>query len=411
MVGKRIRVLQAGNQAFGFNFMLGHLDYFKDKGYQIELSFDTGIDKIFVDKIAQEGYKIHHINFKPRAYKVSNFLKVLRDYYKLFRDEKFDVVVCHFPVVSIFIRIAAKLAGVKNIVYFQHALSFNDQSKQRTRIIMSIIEFIINRFFTDYLICINPEDKKILTKFHMVQKRKLFTLNSFGVNPQSFKKLNDEENRITLNEFDIPSDAVIVGTLCRMIKPKGIYVLLESAEELIKKYDNVYFLYIGSGPDLDGLKEEVKRRNLANKVFFTGYQIDIRKYLSVLDIFTLPTYYQEGMPGSILEAMAMEKAVIATDIKGCRNIISDGNNGLLVMPKDADDLKNKLEILINDENKRKTLSLNGRNSVLRKFSTDRIYKEHFEIIEEIINKPDNPVVRTLTNILLNETTDNKVFGN
>lgn len=382
-----IKILHLGNQAFGFaTFMLKHFNYFKERGYHIEVAFDTSIDKIFIDKLKEHGYKIHHINFQQRDYSIKNFVRVFTDCMKLFKQEKFDVIIAHFPVVSLFIRVAAKLSGVKKVVHFQHALSFNAFSNKSIKITMPHIERLVNWFFTDYLICINPEDKQILIDNKLIQKEKIYYLNSLGVDTEHYKKSANGKNDCLLKDLKISKNDIVISIVCRMIAPKGIYELMEAAKSVVEEKNNVYFLYIGDGKELDNLKKLSLLNNLNNNIIFTGYTDNVKDYLDITDIFVLPSYYQEGMPISILEAMSMERPVIVSDNKGCRNIVTDNYDGLIVKPKDKKTLAEKIIYLCNNPDEMIRLGNNGRKTVLEKYCKDIILEEHQKILESIINK-------------------------
>ena len=111
-----------------------------------------------------------------------------------------------------------------------------------------------------------------------------------------------------------------------------------------------------------------------------GFREDVRSYLAISNIIVLPSYYREGIPRSLLEAMAMGKPIITTDNIGCREIVDDGVNGYLVPPKDVPALKESISKLLDDSSKREAFGNASLAKVKREFSETMVIEQTFSLL-------------------------------
>ncbi|WP_241958984.1 glycosyltransferase [Staphylococcus equorum] len=151
--------------------------------------------------------------------------------------------------------------------------------------------------------------------------------------------------------MSIQSNDVVVSFIGRLVKEKGILDLLESYDKLVS--ENVKFIIIGDLPESERDNETV---NLINKyrkeknIIFTGQISNTNEYLAISDIYCLPSY-REGMPRSIIEAMSMKNAIIATNIRGSREEVINNETGFLVPLQASKYIANKIDELVNDKDK------------------------------------------------------------
>jgi glycosyltransferase involved in cell wall biosynthesis len=126
-----------------------------------------------------------------------------------------------------------------------------------------------------------------------------------------------------------------------------------------------------------------------------GHREDMPSILGSADIVVLPSY-REGLPKVLLEAAACARPVVATDVPGCREIVKDGVNGLLVPPKDPASLSHAIAKLLQDPSLRAQMGASGREIVLKEFSVDRISRKTLELYSELLAKTPAPVLHPLT---------------
>lgn len=213
--------------------------------------------------------------------------------------------------------------------------------------------------------------KEIENKF----KRKKVCVIPNGIEIEKFKNI---KNKI---EFQNNQDKVIlfVGSLRPV---KGVKYLIMALEKVIKIYPNVKLIIIGHGDEYSKLLNLVKQLNLNDYVKFEGEISNDRvlEYMSSSDLFVLPSL-SEGFPNVILEAMAEGLPIISTNVKGLDEMVKNNINGLLVKPKDPQDIAKKILKLINDENLRKKMSKNNINE-----STNYSWEKVIQKLENIYLK-------------------------
>ncbi len=199
------------------------------------------------------------------------------------------------------------------------------------------------------------------------------------VEPDDFVKTADPAEK--RRELGIPAGSVVIGMVARFHEQKGHLDLVAAAGHLVTRYRDLVFVLVGEGPTRDAVEVRVRVSNLAPHFLFLGQRGDVPAVLAAMDVLVLPSYY-EGLPVSVLEAMAAGKPVVATAVDGTVDVIADGVSGLLVPPGDAAKLAGALSLLIEDAERRATMGAAGRERVLARFAagplvevTERVYRE------------------------------------
>ncbi|PIU84517.1 MAG: hypothetical protein COS67_12865, partial [Deltaproteobacteria bacterium CG06_land_8_20_14_3_00_44_19] len=175
-------------------------------------------------------------------------------------------------------------------------------------------------------------------------------------------------------EFGFSDKSPVIGAIGRLVWQKGFEYLIEAVPDVVEEYPEARFLIVGEGPlrkSLEALSEEFRIRD---KVIFTGFRSDIKEILSAIDILVIPSLL-EGFPMITLEAMAMAKPIIATNIDGITEQITDGINGILTPPKDSSAIAQAIITLINNRGKAKAMGLAARKKVEQEFSVDKMVAE------------------------------------
>ncbi len=300
---------------------------------------------------------------------------------KIFKEEQPDLVHHYTPKSVIFGSIASKLAGVKTIASISGlGYAFNLPKYHPIRIITKSLYYISN-FFTDYYIFQNIDDMRyfLSRKITSIKKSKLIV--SSGVDIEKYNYKLCEKNNDNIIRF------TFVG---RLLYEKGIKEFLESSLTLLKDYKNIEFLIIG---DIDYENPKIMTKDKlqfyldkSNKIKFIGKVTDVRPYLCKTSVFVLPSYYREGVPRSILEAMAYKKPIITTNAIGCKTTTIDGYNGFLVPIQDSNNITKYMEYFIKNPKQIETLGNNSFKRVLSIFESSKIVDKTLKIYEKLLFK-------------------------
>ena len=242
----------------------------------------------------------------------------------------------------------------------------------------------------EHFISRNAKKLILLSKSLISRTRKLSVPDSkvvvipSGVDCTRFDPRRPEVRRKAVelrNDFDIGQEDVVVGFVGRLVPAKGLSHLLAAINQIKREFPKVVLLIVGEGPQ----KAELQRmaRDLDLKTVFTGYQTDTPSYYTLMDVFVLPSFF-EGLPNVVLEAMAMEKPVVATDVGGISDLVMDGENGFLVPTRDTGQVASALRKLITDEGLRVRMGKAGRGMVQKGFLWDDIVDKLEMVYKEVI---------------------------
>ncbi|HKY32048.1 MAG TPA: glycosyltransferase, partial [Candidatus Polarisedimenticolia bacterium] len=172
-------------------------------------------------------------------------------------------------------------------------------------------------------------------------------------------------------ELGLPSDAVLIGVVSRLIPGKGLSHFLKAAAALAPRWPAARFLLIGDGPARPQLQDEARALGLGGRVAFTGFRSDVAEVLSELALSVMPSL-SEALSNGLLESMAAGVPVVATRVGGTPEVVREGTTGLLVPPADAGALARAVEALLSNPERATALGLEGRELVSRRFSMQRM---------------------------------------
>lgn len=364
--------------------LLPQIDYFLSRKLSVEIACSPGIE---VEQLQQQGYIIHPIQIDRKIDLVSN-LKTIYQLANLIQQHQYDLIHVHTPIAAVLGRIAAKLAGVKRIVYTAHGFPFHDQSSASQYRFYFTVEKLCAPL-TDLILTQSYEDFITAQKSGLCPPKKVRYLGN-GVDIEQFNRNRLQPSNQKIREsLGIPDGKLIIGTVGRLSRKKGSGYLIEATAKLIPQFPNLHTLIIGGELSTDPepfqaeIVEQIRTLGIENHVTLTGYRDDIPELLSLLDIFTLPTFTHEGLPRSILEAMAMNLAVVATNIRGCREAVIDQETGLIVPPQDSEKLAEALGKLLSNPELRQQYGQAGRQRIEAEYDERFVFKRLGEYYQEL----------------------------
>lgn len=290
---------------------------------------------------------------------------------QILKPLKLDLLQTSAHKSNIFGTLAAKKAGIKNVINLVEGLgSFYVDSDFKSLAIRQILQSLYQICFKFSRCCIfvNQADCDFMVKNALIKKEKAFVIKSVGVNTSKF----DED---AINGANL-GDKKIVLMVARAILHKGVREFYEAARILSHRNDTK-FVFVG-GLD-SGNKSAISREFLDSEfVEYLGERDDVAEILKSSHILALPSY-KEGFPVSVLEAMSVGRAVVASDVTGCNEAVIDNFNGLLCEVKNPKDLAKKIEILLDDDNLRQRLGKNGKELARTEFDEVKIAQKYLEI--------------------------------
>ncbi|MEB5677406.1 glycosyltransferase family 4 protein [Mammaliicoccus sciuri] len=339
-----------------------------------------------VNKIKDNGFYFHNIPIARKISPISN-LKSIMLMVKLFKMLKPDIVHVHTPVAAVLGRIAAKIANVPTIIYTAHGFYFHEGMSPKSYKRYYMIEKYIGRFLTDYIFTQSEEDFEVAKKgkFLPNSKKNNYLHISNGIDLDSdFNLSNINQNNIEnlRKQHNIQDTDIVVSFVGRLVKEKGIIDLLNSYKYI---KSNVKFIIIGSLPDSERDNEAIKIVNSFkdNKnIIFTGQISNINEYLYISDIYCLPSY-REGMPRSIIEAMAMKNAVIATNIRGSREEVLHNSSGYLVETNSSKEIAFYIDKLSKDKELMETFKEYGYKRATKFYNEKDVVAKQIDVMKKV----------------------------
>ncbi len=314
----------------------------------------------YVDEI--ESWGVRHIPMTHATRSVSPVDDVLAlpELTRLFRAIRPDIVHAHNPKPGLYGRLAARAAGVPGIVNTVHGLYASPEDRWTTRWGVYGLERIAATCSQAEL-CQNPEDLAVLRRLRIPERR--LRLLGNGVDLQRFQPAGDAEGvQATRRELGVPDGATVIGFVGRLVWGKGLRELLASAAELARTHPQVVLVLVGPTDDAKGdalQPADLDAARALGNVLLAGHRSDVETLYPAFDLFVLPSY-REGFPRSAMEASACGVPVVATDIRGCRQVVDQGRNGLLVPLHDVGALTAALGALADDPGRRAAMAIEAR---------------------------------------------------
>lgn len=337
-------------------------------------------------EILKQGVNFHHVEINREISPIKNLKSIVR-LIKVIKKIHPDIVHVHTPVAAVLGRIAAKIARVPKIIYTAHGFYFHDGMSKKNYTIFFYIEKIIGKYFTDYIFTQSKEDFDIAVNNNFLKKKKRnnYYHISNGIdleNQFNLLKINSSSLCTLKDNLNIQENDIVVTFIGRLVEEKGLIDFLESFQKIKSK--NIKYIVIGglheSERDLSTINKLDKYQN--NKdIIFTGKVNNVNEYLSISDIFCLPSY-REGMPRSIIEAMAMKNAIIATNIRGSREEVEDGVTGFLIPVKSSQFIANKIDQLASNKQLLNTFKENGYKKAKENYNEKDVVEKQLAIFEE-----------------------------
>lgn len=321
----------------------------------------------------ENGVKVRLIGLKKNSFSVFNTVSYYNELKRIIREEKPDKVFAYTIKPVIFGSLAARKAGVKEIYSLICGLGMLFSSDSlKIKAVRGMVGCLYKRALkhNTKVIFQNRDDIDEFVKRGYVKRTQCELVNGSGVNLKKF----------TRNK--LPTEPVSFLMVSRVLKEKGVMEYFKAAKIVKEKYPDVRFTYIGpvdknkNALGLDELKPYID----AGVVNYVPQTNVVEKYVADSSVFVLPSYYREGIPKTLIEATAMGRPIITTNMPGCKETITEGINGWFVKTRNISDLSDKMEWMIKHKNKLQEMGDASYEKCLEKFTIEKINAEMMRIM-------------------------------
>lgn len=300
---------------------------------------------------------------------------------KILRYERPHIVHTHTSKAGILGRWAAYFCRVPIIIHTPHGHVFWGYFGRLKTAFYIILEKI-TAFITDKIIALTEQEKNDHLHSRIASGDKFSVVHS-GIKLDRFSNLSVDPAAMR-RKLGISEGDLVVGTTGRLTPVKGHRHLIEAAGNILNARPNTTFVFLGDGELSDELKNMASRLGMKEKVKFLGWRPDVAEVMSAFDLFVLPSL-NEGMGRVLVEAMALGKPIVASDVGGVPDLVVHGKNGCLVPPGDAQRLSAAISDLIEHPERRRKMGENGKKRAID-YSADAMVQKIDQLYQAMLQQ-------------------------
>lgn len=304
-----------------------------------------------------------------------------RNLCRLIEEEGIDVIHCNTPVGGVIGRLAGRKYHVKKVIYTAHGFHFFRKAPLFHRTVLKWAEQLMAHW-TDVIITINQEDYEAAKRFRLKRNGKVCKIHGVGINLEEYEKMPDcrEAKR---RELKLEQDETALISVGDLAASKGYETALRAVAEAGNK--KLKYFICGDGAELERLQALAKDLKIERQVHFLGFRTDVKELLQASDIYLFPTQ-REGLPRSLMEAMASGLPCVVSEIRGNVDLVKQKKGGILCPVKDSHFFAAAVSELASDEKRR---------SEMGRYNRKRIRKYDIAIVEAEIRKIYKKVLEDL----------------
>lgn len=377
-------LLIAPKAKFHTLFNLNNCQILKELGYEIDVCAnfyndfeETKRNQDIVKQLTDLGIGIINAPFVRKSFFKN--ITVIKKLKRIIKSRRYDLIHVHtetggflFLISSLFCKKTAKY------VYTPHGTSFYKGSSIKSKIVYKPIEKKIAKRM-DANLSMNDEEKAF---FDACSQKTSKYVHGIGLNIERIIGIKPYSRKDVCNMFGIDDESVLLLSVGEICSRKNHSIILDALSKI--ENINIKYLICGTGDLKDKLIKKANKLGIEDKVIFAGYRTDVLRIVSACDIFAFPSVY-EGLPVSVMEAMAFKKPVVCSSIRGNRELIDHEKGGYLISCNDAESYARYIKILAGDKNLRKQFGAYNRSKV-ELFSEDQVKKELRAIYSNLENE-------------------------
>ncbi len=322
--------------------------------------------------LKENGIRCINFNIRTKSELSPKLYFAIPQLIKLIRDEKIDLIHAHTRVTQVLAWWIQRLTGIRYVT------TCHGFYKRR------IGRRLLPAWGNHVIAISKPVEGSLIHDFGVSSAKVNTIFNAIDI-PDLTQRYRDKDPDAIRKELRLSEGDRVIGIVSRIVQDKGHEYFLKAAGKLISNsFPDIKILIVGDGPYLKNTKDLVKKLKLNDSVRFLGNVNDITYALSVIDVFVLPAVWREGFGLSIIEAMAVSKPVIVTNIWALNELVHNRVNGLLVEPKNVEELAEAMEELLSNKNLYNDIAFNGSEMVRKEFSISQMGSKVDQLYSEIL---------------------------
>lgn len=353
------------------NFRFDLINLLILNGYKVDVLVSKPTES-FISQLHAHNVEVHSINIERRSYNPFLLFFAVFKTFKIVKKSRPHLVIS-YTIKPIVISLICKAFSnkFKLILLIEGLGSIFDKGSTMKYFLKNFIVLFYKLFFSkaEAAVFLNEENRNYFINKSICNHNNAFLINGIGVD---------------LNKFsysEVKHDSKIIFLLIsRLIKEKGIIEFLESAKSIKSKYINTEFRVIGPVENDNFILEKIHEYEAYGFIKYFGYLKDVKQQIENSSVFVLPTYYNEGMPRTILESMAIGRAIVTTNTPGCNKTVIEGFNGFFVNSRDSRHLTDILLRFVDNPSLIQQMGAKSRILAENKFSSDVVNDIFFKKI-------------------------------
>ena len=376
---KRLRILHVtatttGGVGLLILFLVRHLD---PRAFDLAVAFGRGylLDRSF----DEAGVTVHTLSTSRRI-GIASVLKGTLEVYRILSRGHYDIVQSHTSIGGVIGRLAGWAARTPVVLWTVHGLGAHAGHPAWKRALLRTVESMLD-WFTDHYVAVSEDLREQGVRAGIYRADKVTVIPN-GLQADHLPAIFDSAAK--RKALGIPEDSPVIGTITRLEPQKANEVFVRAVAHIIRRVPKLVTLIAGDGPQRKELEDLVAHLGLTGHVRFLGWRGDAVELLGALDIFCMSSRW-EGCPMVLLEAMAMERPVVATDIGGVREIVVNAETGLLVKPEDPEALAEAVLRLLDANAERGKMGAAGRRRVEQHFGADGMLAAYARLYRDLVH--------------------------
>ena len=364
-------------------FLIPTMNAQKQLGHQV---FICAAESPQAEQLRSAGFEVF-THRMPRSLNPLRAFQAIWTVRRVLADQRIDAIICHTSLGAVVGRLGAWMARTPRVVYFVHGLACGPAQGSLSWQVRYQVEKALGSL-TDAVVVMNDYDERLSRRAPLAKSADgVYRISSMGVDLRRFPTGGSRQIRDRIGrELGIGQNQKLVLCTARLIPEKGVVEFIDAAKQIASSRSDAFFALAGTGPLFEKLKRSVERAGMDDRIKVLGWRNDVPDLMQSADIFVLPSYFMEGLPVSIIEAMACGKPVVSTHHKGCEDAVVDQQTGFLVPVKNVRPLVDRIVQLLDDETLRAQFGQAGRRRAEEHFEFEACTRQIVALLEETMRR-------------------------